>query len=406
MKKTASGCSRSKPPPVRNYLCGKPRNQTHLGVERSPFHTPPHQLTDRLVSMSENPEIQECVANIAALHASSKEVTDCMSGWLAFMEMLKGVCATGAQLSSCLGALVCQSAACKARATQCQLMWDQLNHATNAATALVKNQTVAALQEVHISNDIDADQADINQQVVCSGLVTMIKLQYQFSMACCECLGHLAECQCYPPHSEPDCEAVTRCYSSRLPPPIQPPARRWSEAAAGGEKSGDSSVRRWSMPWKLVLPSSGATGDRSRSTTPDSVWHTALASQEELQDVIALLSVRPPPPPTQPLPGVTLTKAADGGSGSGAEHSPRGSFTPRGSWWGCLEDDLDTGTLASRKSSSSTDSSSCYSIHSRSTSGSASEELTHGQRSHLYSMWSGSDLPFIKLPESSENADT
>lgn len=41
----------------------------------------------RLVSMSENPEIQECVANIAALHASSKEVTDCMSGWLAFMEV-------------------------------------------------------------------------------------------------------------------------------------------------------------------------------------------------------------------------------------------------------------------------------------------------------------------------------
>lgn len=41
----------------------------------------------RLVSMAENPEIQECVANIAALHSASKEVTDCMSGWLAFMQV-------------------------------------------------------------------------------------------------------------------------------------------------------------------------------------------------------------------------------------------------------------------------------------------------------------------------------
>ncbi|RZF32323.1 hypothetical protein LSTR_LSTR001787 [Laodelphax striatellus] len=428
MKKTAaaSGCSRSKPPPVRNYLSAKSRPQSHHGVERAPFLSPTHHASDRRVSMSEKPEPQG-VESIAALRSSPKEVTDCMSSWLTFMQMLKGVCSSGAQLTSSLGQLACQSSACRQRADQLQLMWEQLSHATSAATALVQNQTVAALQEVHLSPDLDADQADINQQVVCSGLLTMINLQYQLSSACCECLSQLAECQCFPPHAEPDCHSVARCFAARLLPAaaatLQPPQRRWSEAAAAaGDKTGAeaAALRRWSMPWKLALPTStaAAASERSRSTTPETVWHTALASQEELQDVISLLAAKPPPPggpSTHNLPGVTLTKATGGGpcaggaisDGSDAIPRPSFSFSHRGSWWGggTEGDELDIGTLASRKSSSSTDSSSCYSIHSRS-SGSASEELTHGQRSHLYSMWSGSDLPFIKLPESSENTES
>lgn len=391
MKKNTT-CNRSKPPPVRNsYVCSKLRN---LSLERPAFHSPT-ETTNRLITMSENPEVTHNMENICALQSSSKEVTECMSGWLTFIQMLKGLCNAGTQLSHCLGALACHSSACQIRAAQCQAMWEQLTTATNAATAVVKNQAVAALQEAHVAPDIDADQIDINQQVVCSGLLTMVNLQYQFSMACCECLSGLADCQCYPPHTEPDVNAVARCYTTRLPPPLQPPQRRWSEAAAGAEgKASESTARRWSMPWKLALPSS-IVNDRSRSTTPDSVWHTALASQEDLQDVIALLSCKPPTQTTPHLPGVTLTKAA--------EPVPRGGSSHRGSWWG-EGDELDAGMLASRKSSSSTDCSSCYSLHSRSTSG--SEELTHGQRSHLYSIWSGSDLPFIKLPESSENPET
>lgn len=77
--------------------------------------------------------------------------------------MLKGLCNAGTQLSHCLGALACHSSACQTRAAQCQAMWEQLTTATNAATAVVKNQAVAALQEAHVAPDIDADQIDINQ---------------------------------------------------------------------------------------------------------------------------------------------------------------------------------------------------------------------------------------------------
>lgn len=44
----------------------------------------------RLLSMSENPEA-ETVESICALKASSKEVTECMSGWLTFIQVSKVV---------------------------------------------------------------------------------------------------------------------------------------------------------------------------------------------------------------------------------------------------------------------------------------------------------------------------
>jgi len=83
--------------------------------------------------------------------------------------------------------------------------------------------------------------------------------------------------------------------------------RRWSEAAAAemmGE-SAESTMRRWSMPWdcKHVIewPRQDARSrlrvpqqDRSRSTTPDSMWQTsAMASQDGLQEAIQLLSCKP-----------------------------------------------------------------------------------------------------------------
>lgn len=82
--------------------------------------------------------------------------------------------------------------------------------------------------------------------------------------------------------------------------------RRWSETAAA-EMSGESvesTMRRWSMPWdcKHVIewPRQDARSrlrvpqqDRSRSTTPDSVWKTSMASQDGLQEAIQLLSCKP-----------------------------------------------------------------------------------------------------------------
>jgi len=82
--------------------------------------------------------------------------------------------------------------------------------------------------------------------------------------------------------------------------------RRWSETAAAemSGESADSTMRRWSMPWdcKHVIewPRQDARSrlrvpqqDRSRSTTPDSVWKTSMASQDGLQEAIQLLSCKP-----------------------------------------------------------------------------------------------------------------
>lgn len=115
------------------------------------------------------------------------------------------------------------------------------------------------------------------QQVVCSGLVTMVNLQYQLSLACCESLGGLADCQCSPPHAEPDTHAVSRCYT-RTPLPLLP-QRRWSEACAGVEGRAPDNARRWSMPWKLSLPT-GPGSDRSRSTTPGNIHLTICLSTQ------------------------------------------------------------------------------------------------------------------------------
>lgn len=105
--------------------------------------------------------------------------------------------------------------------------------------------------------------------------------------------------------------------------------RRWSEAAAGEVRSGESAIdaesqmRRWSMPWeasktdkntvtwhqtrimptsKLAVPPSKASSERSPSTTPDSfvkdsMWQNAVTSQDGLAEAIQLLSCRPAPRP-------------------------------------------------------------------------------------------------------------
>ncbi|XP_049818840.1 uncharacterized protein LOC109603750 isoform X2 [Aethina tumida] len=251
--------------------------------------------------------------------------------------------------------------------------------------------------------------------------------------------------------------------------------RRWSEAAAvdvGPGDSGDSPMRRWSMPWdcawppasdsgnnssvaggtiqghgrygfqppsKLVVPTSMASQERSRSTTPEAaptISPGTISSGDGLAEAIQLLSCRPTRQsiPQTALPGHPLPGFVPPWAESHEERMHRrmypGPASQRGNWQSIDVPHLPSGSgmsvtehydifpptipLTSRKSSSSTDSSSCLSIHSRSTT-SSSERGSCSEASgpeairlhqNLYSMWSGSEhLPFIRLPESQEPQD-
>ncbi|XP_044732629.1 uncharacterized protein LOC123295366 isoform X2 [Chrysoperla carnea] len=209
--------------------------------------------------------------------------------------------------------------------------------------------------------------------------------------------------------------------------------RRWSEAAAAEvmSESSEGTMRRWSMPWdsgkseqhswpkilpmsKLTVPISTSSQDRSRSVTPESSCIPSILGSEGLAEAIQLLSSRPLR--TTMIP-THLGHPNEERFSRKMYHMQHGHRAPVS-----LQDPHETGTTPvtqqyeinppifpqgySRKSSSSTDSSSCLSIHSRSTTSSergsdvtAAMVRTH----HIYSIWSGSDyLPFIRVPESQE----
>ncbi|XP_011865539.1 PREDICTED: uncharacterized protein LOC105560764 isoform X1 [Vollenhovia emeryi] len=421
------------------------------------------------------------------------EINECLGNWLTYLQTLNGLCTAGTKLAQSLQALLsAHDTVAQCRLTgQCLAGWEELARATHIASSTVKNHVITALRD-HESRDNDGDKHDILRE----NLLTFINLQYQFCIACCECLGGMAECSCSQSGSG-DCDiaALQQCferlYSSPVPPisssSIQQSAqncrrsplpyslfplqvqRRWSETAAAemSGESAESTMRRWSMPWdcKHVIewPRQDARSrlrvpqqDRSRSTTPDSVWKTSMASQDGLQEAIQLLSCKPGVRPSnqlsaytsQHIPGVTLTTcnfdsnydsaiwsgsrrigsprcwpqdSSDHSDQSGhrdsdhsvhSEHRDSEQSGASGSHGDskdsihshCDHRETETGTadtLPSRKSSSSTDS--CVSAHSRS----GSESAGGGEctRSQLYSMWSGGDLSFIKLPESNEVQD-
>ncbi|XP_012530248.1 uncharacterized protein LOC105833230 isoform X1 [Monomorium pharaonis] len=421
------------------------------------------------------------------------EINECLGNWLMYLQTLNGLCTAGTKLAQSLQALLSvHDTVAQCRLTgQCLAGWEELARATHIASNTVKNHVITALRD-HESRDNDGDKHDILRE----NLLTFINLQYQFCVACCECLGGMAECSCSQSGSG-DCDiaALQQCferlYSSPVPPisssstqqstqnyrrsplpyslfPLQV-QRRWSETAAAemSGESAESTMRRWSMPWdcKHVIewPRQDARSrlrvpqqDRSRSTTPDSVWKTSMASQDGLQEAIQLLSCKPGVRPSnqlsaytsQHIPGVTLTTcnfdsnydsaiwsgsrrigsprcwpqdSSDHSDQSGhrdsdhsvhSEHRDSEQSGASGSHGDskdsihshCDHRETETGTadtLPSRKSSSSTDS--CVSAHSRS----GSESAGGGEctRSQLYSMWSGGDLSFIKLPESNEIQD-
>ncbi|KAF7988418.1 hypothetical protein HCN44_000991 [Aphidius gifuensis] len=420
------------------------------------------------------------------LSKNSLEMNECLGNWLTYLQMLNGLCSAGTKLAQSLKILLSNhEAILDCRLTgQCLLGWEELTRATSIASNTVKHHVVTALRD-HETRDNDSEKHDILRD----NLLTFINLQYQFCVACCQCLGGMAECSCG--KTECDIAALQQCferlYCSTTPgavssssihqqqschrSPLQYPLfplqvqRRWSETAAAeiAAEINENTMRRWSMPWdcrhvtewprqqqdektKLKVP----YNDRSRSTTPDSVWKsTGMASQDGLEEAIQLLSCRPGIRPShqnssfmnQYVPGVTLTtcnlesnydgtiwlnssKIGFGSSdhsdqsgyrdsdhsgqsehsgGSGNGHRDSKDSIHSHSDHGSHREIETTGAndVPSRKSSSSNES--CLSGNSRSGSDSAGPGDT--SRSQLYSMWSGGDLPFIKLPESHENQD-
>ncbi|XP_008210718.1 uncharacterized protein LOC100115679 [Nasonia vitripennis] len=437
---------------------------------------------------------------------SQMDVNECLASWLTYLQMLNGLCSAGTKLALSLQALLSvheSVAQCKLTG-QCLAGWEELTRATNVASHTVKKHVVAAMKDYEVLDNSRVEKHDILRD----NLLTFINLQYQFCVACCKCLGSMAECSCSQDGSECDIAALQQCferlYSS--PPPTgvssasstQQPSqhsshrsplpyslfplqvqRRWSETAAAdmSSESAEQTLRRWSMPWdcrhvtewprqevrRLRVP----VQDRSRSTTPDSLWKSTMTSQDGLREAIQLLSCKPGVKFSSQqssygahhVPGLTLTTCSyetigyessaiwpdsrsvhsskcwphdshssdhsdhsghrdsdhsvhsgehrdsehSGGSGS-AHGDSKDSIHSHHSDYSCHRES-DPGVvdlLSSRKNSSSTDS--CLSAHSRSGSESAA---TAGEsvRSNLYSMWSGSDLSFIKLPESSEIPD-
>ncbi|XP_024886832.1 uncharacterized protein LOC112464209 [Temnothorax curvispinosus] len=421
------------------------------------------------------------------------EINECLGNWLTYLQTLNGLCTAGTKLAQSLQALLsAHDTVAQCRLTgQCLAGWEELARATHVASSTVKNHVITALRD-HESRDNDGDKHDILRE----NLLTFINLQYQFCIACCECLGGMAECSCSQSGSG-DCDiaALQQCFERLYSSPVLPISssstqqsvlncrrsplpyslfplqvqRRWSETAAAemSGESAESTMRRWSMPWdcKHVIewPRQDARSrlrvpqqDRSRSTTPDSMWKTSMASQDGLQEAIQLLSCKPGVRPSnqlsaytsQHIPGVTLTTcnfdsnydsaiwsgsrrigsprcwpqdSSDHSDQSGhrdSDHSVHsehrdseqsGASGSHGDSKDSIHSHSDhretetgtTDTLPSRKSSSSTDS--CVSAHSRS----GSESAGGGEctRSQLYSMWSGGDLSFIKLPESNEIQD-
>ena len=503
----------SKPPPSRSASYARAHGELSAHHNLLPMDLADSSL---MVNSETCGDLSPSHGEKLQIKVASKDINECISGWLSYLQNLNSLCGSGSRLSHSLGSLLPSEhqSACGGRAAQCQAAWDDLSKVVSATSNSLRTQVVQALQELMgpspgaSSSDAGQVLAPAQQAAVCHSLMTMISLQYQFCMACCECLGMMAPCHCcisgdanQQKAHDTDCIVTTlqhyfnRLYvpstpTSRSPLlfplwPLQSPQRRWSEAAArevSGPGMGDTltaedgAMRRWSMPWdssgqneqhgqwtgrlypkdKLTVPGGIVSQERSRSTTPESLWHSSLASQEELCDVISLLSCRPSQPlqlhqPSQRVPGVTLTgcsqnspspshqpswvSPAAGGSpnedrmamrhGSG---SPAGLGTSPGRlsphqhhsapapsvhqplsqpnlpMW------TESVSLVSqnhppevpRKGSSSTDSSSLSSSLSLHRSSTSSSDIGMENRSHLYSMWSGADLPFIKLPENSE----
>lgn len=135
--------------------------------------------------------------------------------------MLNSLCSAGARLSHSLYNL--SQSQNVPLATQSQASWEELTKATTYASHTVKAHIAAAMQDMIIGEtftEYDAQrQQDHNQQIIAENLLTFINLQYQFSIASCECMGPMAmcpSCQTTPGgQHDPECSmaALQQCFA-------------------------------------------------------------------------------------------------------------------------------------------------------------------------------------------------
>ncbi|XP_065337928.1 uncharacterized protein LOC135938271 isoform X3 [Cloeon dipterum] len=375
---------------------------------------------------------------------TAQDVTECSNAWMLYLQNLAGVCAAGARVSASLQVLA-NNQQLSTSAGSCRNAWEELSRASQAAGHSVRAEVLTSLRE------LASEDHYRNDQIIQSSLATLINLQYQFCMACVECLGNISQpeyCQQASPSS--DIGRQSQIFNRLLGG-----QRRWSEVARRPptEREEDceegSVVRRWSVPWEstsvvvsghhhhhLTVPGQERS---SRSTSPDT--SSSLASQEELHDVISLLSLKSACTGQQnpkSLPGnwsqPPFPESVDVGPQSLCQiridttpqishlQRPRPGWTPQESFystiWGeqnsenqngpgerldMLPRDIN-GLNYHRKSSSSTDSSSSSSLphHPIFQQNQILQEQQQQQRSSpLYSMWSGNVMPLIQLPSGS-----
>lgn len=163
------------------------------------------------------------------------EINECLGSWLTYLQVsmssvilsheqkrtsrplvlqtLNGLCTAGTKLAQSLqGLLSAHDTVAQCRLTgQCLAGWEELTRATHVASNTVKNHVITALRD-HESRDNDWDKHVSNglasptrafrcfsvivsalfQDILRENLLTFINLQYQFCVACCECLGKVA----------------------------------------------------------------------------------------------------------------------------------------------------------------------------------------------------------------------
>lgn len=116
--------------------------------------------------------------------------------------MLNNLSSAGLRLSQSLCTLSQQQNT--TLSNHCHTSWEELAKATQFASHSVKCHIAAAMQDMSIGDtftESDAQrQQEHNQQIITENLLTFINLQYQFSLAGCECFGSMAMC--------PSCQSV------------------------------------------------------------------------------------------------------------------------------------------------------------------------------------------------------
>lgn len=110
--------------------------------------------------------------------------------------MLNSLCNAGLRLSQSFVTL--SQTQNSSLASQCLASWDELAKSTIVASHTVKTHIAAAMQDMNIGetfSETDAQKRqEHNQQIITENILTFINLQYQFSLAGCECLGTMAMC--------------------------------------------------------------------------------------------------------------------------------------------------------------------------------------------------------------------